>query len=336
MKKDKKGPTIFRAPQFLDIYNSRNYEETIRFINSLEIIKLNSLRKVQISFVNTKDVKAAAMVVLYSRLEEILNSCDVEISINTGFNTHIKKRLEQTGFFHLCQYRFSANNFSQKKLPIISSKDGNFRDKIIDYIKEQIYKNNFEADLEYVYGDAVHEAINNVSLHAYKNGDNKWWLNCSLIDDELYLVLYDQGLGIPETFTKGNDAFDQIPWDDIEFQNEMQKLLKKWDMDIPIVDGKADIMQMTDINFAKQSHCMAIFFAMADDITRMTGDDELKHGQGSKSIKRLVSSHENGILWIFSNRGLYRYKNDDSPPWLKDYKQSINGTLIQWNIKVYK
>ena len=81
---------------------------------------------------------------------------------------------------------------------------------------------------------------------------------------------------------------------------------------------------------------MAIFFAMADDITRMTGDDELKHGQGSKSIKRLVSSHENGILWIFSNRGLYRYKNDDSPPWLKDYKQSINGTLIQWNIKVYK
>ena len=114
MKKDKKGTTIFRAPRFLDIYSSRNYEETIRFINSLEIIKRNSLRKVQISFVNTKEVKAAAMVVLYSRLEEILNSCDVQISINTGFNTHIKKRLEQTGFFHLCQYRFSANNFSQK------------------------------------------------------------------------------------------------------------------------------------------------------------------------------------------------------------------------------
>ena len=114
MNKDKKGTTIFRAPKFLDIYNSLNYEETIRFINSLEIIKRNSLKKVQISFVNTKDVKAAAMVILYSRLEEILNSCDVQISINTGFNTHIKKRLEQTGFFHLCQYRSSSNNFSQK------------------------------------------------------------------------------------------------------------------------------------------------------------------------------------------------------------------------------
>lgn len=323
---------IFKCPEYLDIYNSRNYEKTLQFINSLDRVAKEALSEITISFMRTKDAKAAALVLLYAKLETLIKCSDVKIHLLCGVNPRLSLLLKENGFFYLCRYRSSSNNFSTSQLPIISGKSGEFRDQIVDFIKEQIYKNQFDDNLEYVYGDAIQEAINNVSLHAYaeQNDINKhWWLNCSLIDDELYLVLYDQGKGIPVTFTKGNKAFDQVDWNDLELQSEVKRFITKWGIELPIISQET-------IDNTKESDCSSIFFAMSDDITRMTGSDELKHGQGSKSIKKLVSSHEKGILWIFSNRGLYRYENDGVAPFLKDYKNSIQGTLIQWNIKVFK
>lgn len=328
----KKKKIIFKCPEYLDIYNTENYEKTLQFINSLERVIKESLPEITISFMRTKDVKAAALVLLYAKLEVLIKCCDVKIHLLCGINPRLSQRLKEEGFFNLCKLKNSSNNFSGPQLPIISGKSGEFRDKIVDFIKEQIYQNQFDDNLEYVYGDAIQEAINNVSLHAYtdqKDNEKHWWLNCSLIDDELYLVLYDQGRGIPVTFTKGNKAFDEVDWDDPDLQNEVKKLITKWGLELPLISKET-------VENTKNSDSSSIFFAMSDDITRMIGSDELKHGQGSKSIKKLVSSHEKGILWIFSNKGLYRYENDDKAPFLKDYINSIQGTLIQWNIKVFR
>ncbi|QQB09117.1 hypothetical protein I6H44_07570 [Aggregatibacter segnis] len=73
---------------------------------------------------------------------------------------------------------------------------------------------------------------------------------------------------------------------------------------------------------------------MSDDITRMTGNDKYKHGQGSKSIKKLVSDNKNGKLWVYSNRGLLFYQDDRTLPELYNMRNSIEGTLVQWNIRI--
>lgn len=332
MKKTKKT-LILRCHKYLDIYNPRYYEETLKFIHSLDKLKIESfVKEFVISFIQTKEIKAAASVLLYAKLEELL-SYNLKFRLRTDFNIAIANQLKRAGFYTLMRQGNQNNIFSCNKLPIISGKSGEFREEIIDFIKEQIYQNKFDDNLEYVYGDAIQEAINNVSLHAYpnkKDQEKKWWLYCTLINDELYLVLYDRGNGIPKTFTKGNQLFDEIDWSDEELREEIQQNLDRWGLEIP-----SPTENLTDIDNVKSSDSARIYFAMADDITRMIGKDELKHGQGSKSIKKLVSSHEEGILWIFSNKGLFRYHNDDTMPFLQNFNHSINGTLIQWNIKVF-
>lgn len=147
-----------------------------------------------------------------------------------------------------------------------------------------------------------------------------------MIKDELYLILYDQGAGIPNTFSKGNKIFDEIDWDDPETLSILAELRDKWSLDKSI--------SVDEIHNNQTKNSQLIGLAMTDDITRVSGKDESKHGQGSKSIKKLVSNNENGMLWIFSNNGLFRFTSEEDMPMLDDFNSSINGTLIQWNIKV--
>ncbi|WP_314346141.1 hypothetical protein [Haemophilus parahaemolyticus] len=324
-----KNKCIIRAPKVLDIYNHINYEETLRFINSFEKI---DKQKIIISFTSCEEVKAAALVLLYAKLETILKSkSDVLISFLYGANFFIKKIINHSGIEFLCSQKYSENNFNTESnhLAIISGVGGQYRDDIIDFIKANIYKNKLSVTQESEYSDAIQEAINNVGFHAYPNQEPQnrfWWLRCSLIKDELYLILYDQGAGIPNTFSKGNKIFDEIDWDDPETLSILAELRDKWSLDKSI--------SVDEIHNNQTKNSQLIGLAMTDDITRVSGKDESKHGQGSKSIKKLVSNNENGMLWIFSNNGLFRFTSEEDMPMLDDFNSSINGTLIQWNIKV--
>ncbi|OOF60838.1 hypothetical protein BH925_04185 [Rodentibacter pneumotropicus] len=330
----------FRCPKVFTIYNNEYRDESLRFIKSLDLIIKNNLTEATISFFSCIDIKAAAMVLLYSKLETILKSNNVKIhflfspfhnGLLSPFYINLPLLLKKSGFAYLLKYRTSKNSFDreQEGMPIISSVGGQFRDEIIDFIQYQIYKNKLTPEQEHILSDAIYEAINNVTLHAYPEHDDlhrPWWLMCDLFDNELYLVLYDQGSGIPKTFCKGNKLFDSIDWESDEAKQVLTEVIDKF--------GLSQNISIPSIEAVSTSESTAIHLAMTDDITRMTGKDEEKHGQGSKSIKKLVSSHEKGTLWVFSGRGAMKYFNDDTLPELVDLPIPINGTLIQWNIKV--
>ncbi|KNE85439.1 hypothetical protein [Aggregatibacter aphrophilus] len=328
----KKRKNIFRCPRIFTIYNNEYRNESLAFINSLDLIIKNNLTEVTISFFSCIDIKAAAMVLLYSKLETILASSHVKIHfLFSPFYGDLQLLLKKSGFAYLLKHRKSKNNLErgQEGMPIISGVGGKFRDEIIDFIQYQIYKNKLTPEQEHILSDAIYEAINNVTLHAYPEHDachRPWWLMCDLFENELYLVLYDQGSGIPKTFCKGNKLFDSIDWESDEAKQVLTELIDKF--------GLSQNISIPSIEAISTSESTAIHLAMTDDITRMTGKDEEKHGQGSKSIKKLVSSHENGTLWVFSCGGLMKYLNDDTLPELVDLPIPINGTLIQWNIKV--
>lgn len=329
----KNRKNIFRCPRILTIYNNKYRNESLAFINSLDLILKNNITETTISFFSCVDIKAAAMVLLYSKLETILKS-NSNIRIHFLFSPFYKKvqlLLERAGFDYLLKHGNSKNNFDREQdgMPIISSVGGMFRDEIIDFIQYKIYKNKLTPEQEHVLSDAIYEAINNVTLHAYPENDSlhrPWWLMCDLFENELYLVLYDQGSGIPKTFCKGNKLFDSIDWESDEAKQVLREVIHKF--------GLSQDISIPSVEAISTSESTAIHLAMTDDITRMTDKDEEKHGQGSKSIKKLVSSHENGTLWVFSCGGAMKYLNDDTLPELVDLPIPINGTLIQWNIKV--
>ena len=329
-----KGEHIFYVPQYLSIYNPKDYKITMRFINSLDLILEKDLKEVTIDFSFCNKLKAAATVILYARLDSILErQKNIKINIKSKikskyFVDKIYILLKQNGIIDLCQRKKQSKDiFNRPILPVISGVSRQFIDDIIDFIKEQIYGNKLTGEQEHIYSDAVFEAINNVTVHAYPDISRdkcQWWLKCDVADNQLFLVLYDQGAGIPDTFKKGNDLFDNIDWQSDEVKDILKSQKELFNID---EDKELELSSL-------ENESSIISLAMAPDLTRITGDDEKKHGQGSKSIKKLVSINDNGILWVFSNSGLYKYRDENTLPQLVDAQQSINGTLIQWNIRI--
>ncbi len=329
-----KGKYIFSCPEVLNIYNKEHFESSVRFINSLDKITQYGYQDVIISFVACRLLRGAAMMLLYAKLETILQKCKVNISIRKSLYPKVNEFLQKSGLVYLCKNRCSQNDITQTKggVGILNGNTGEFRDEIIDFISNDVYQNSLTDEEEYRFSDAIQEAINNVYRHAYEKDapadERPWWWMCTVSDDELYLVLYDQGKGIPATFSRGNELFDQVDWRSDESQQVLKELTEKWGLSSDI-----DLPNLVDTSKA-MSDSVSISFAMSDDVTRMLGDDELKHGQGSKSIRKLVSDNENGYLFICSNRGIFIYRNEDSMPELHDMTTSINGTLVQWNIRI--
>ena len=324
---------IFPTPNILNIYNEESYESTVRYINSLDSIIKNKYKYVIISFADCEYIKAAAMMILYAKIETILKKSDVNISIKMSLNNEINKFIKQVGLVFLCTNRCSENDIRKTKddYPIINGNEGEFRDDIIDFIKNEIYQGALTDEEEYTLSDAIQEAMSNVYRHAYPkhtpSNQRPWWWMCTVVDDQLFLLLYDKGQGIPSTFTKGNTLFDEIDWDRSDVKSAITPKLKQYGL--PESTNIAEVIKNTTV-----SDSIMISLAMSDDITRMTGNDEDKHGQGSKSIKKLVSDNKNGKLWVYSNRGLFFYQDDRTLPELYNMRNSIEGTLVQWNIRI--
>ena len=180
---------IFPTPNILNIYNEESYESTVRYINSLDSIIKNKYKNVIISFVDCEYIKAAAMMILYAKIETILKKSDVNISIKTSLNNEINKFIKQVGLVFLCANRCSENDIRKTKdgYPIINGNEGEFRDDIIDFIKNEIYQGVLTDEEEYTLSDAIQEAMSNVYRHTYPkhtpSNQRPWWWMCTVVDE---------------------------------------------------------------------------------------------------------------------------------------------------------
>ena len=147
----------------------------------------------------------------------------------------------------------------------------------------------------------------NVFQHAYTGVDSdiekqlgkRWWIYAQQVDTQLYLAFFDRGVGIPATLPY-NDK-----WERIEF---LAKKVLSSDHDSALIRSAMEL-----------------------------GRSEFKtpgHGHGLQDILRFVEENPEGILWIFSRQGLYRYEKDLDKHVLRDYPTTIGGTLIQWNVSL--
>ena len=331
-------------PPILDIYGNHSHE-TMTIIQWLEKYQQYSLyQTIILDFRETRYIKAAALVILFAALDRLITDFNKEIKIIHSRNIKINRTLEQSGILNLCRNRMVSNNFDKEYLPIISSTGGKHREDIVDFLAKKIYK-DMPAVLENIYADAIQEAINNVAAHAYLNFNEhikkKWWLLCELIGNQLYLALYDTGIGIPASFEINMNWIDRL---DITKEQVIQDLKNIYQKELKWAEnaGKTFEDYIETIKQQKQnkqkniqlpdSH--KIYLAMYADITRKEGRDELKHGQGSKSIKALVSNNDDGVLWIFSGFGRMQFRSDTETPNLTTLSSKLTGTLIQWNIQV--
>jgi hypothetical protein len=122
-----------------------------------------------------------------------------------------------------------------------------------------------------------------------------WWMFSQERDGYLTVVFCDLGVGIPTTLPVKKPKW----WQKIVS-------LGKADSDAEIIRGAVDM-----------------------SLSR-TG----KHyrGKGLRQLLEVVQGHPDGAIRIFSNRGCYTFNHGRAS--VRDYGDSIMGTLIQWKLPV--
>lgn len=321
------GQKVIVAPEYISIYELEGshspYNRTMQFIE--EIHKNYKVTDCLIDFSDTKKISAAALVVVYAAMEIAGKGRSGKTSIALSRKSPgVNKILKSSNLIKLINgQEISYALESARSMPIVSSVGSNQMDEIIDFIQRRIFKDQMSPDTEHVYGDAVSETINNVGLHAYPNtplDERRWWLMCSTFGRELYLAIYDCGVGIPKTVVSQSWFFPLLKHIDPEKYQELTKNIPELEAyGLQILVPK----QIPDERL--------IYYSMQNDVS---GTKQEKHGQGSKSIKALVNDTEDGLLWVFSNNGLYTFNVEDQQPGEAKLKRKFPGTLVQWNIEI--
>ncbi|WP_152031588.1 ATP-binding protein [Pseudomonas putida] len=320
------GWEVIVAPAIISIYGfgkkNKHYDETVKF---LEDIKKRFLKKdCFVDFSSTSSITAAALVVVYAALDEarIKRTGNAEV-IWSKKNQRVNAILRANNIHKLIRgVKFSYALDSVKSMPVISSVGSEMMEEIIDFIQKRIYV-DMSPTTEHIYGDAVSETINNVRLHAYPEAspaDKKWWLMCSVVGKQLYLAIYDTGVGIPKTVV-------ERPW----FLRAVELTHPEKYSDLVAEYPEREKSWLLALVPTKISDEDLIYLSMQGDVS---GTKEDKHGQGSKSILALVNDTEDGVLWVFSNSGLYKFNQSDKKPELYRLPKSFPGTLVQWNIEL--
>ncbi|EMB9232131.1 ATP-binding protein [Vibrio harveyi] len=295
------GNNVISAPVNLDLYNEENRELFLEFIELLESMALE--RRVNVDFQYTESVSAAGLLLMYATIDELKNNPEAKLVRFSNLKGNVKNTVEKSGLKGITLNKEMPDiDIHTSPLPIVrgTSKGEEF-EVVIDHVQHHLFDNDMTPEEENILATAVIETVSNVKLHAYTNEDDKpWWIICNVIGDELYLAICDKGVGIPNT---------------IKEQGWIKSL----------VDKSPTLLQ----RFVNGSDADAIAISME---VGQTSTKKEKHGLGSKSIKALVDENPDGALWVFSNKGVY-YKTDNETE-SKNFKRSISGTLVQWNIKL--
>lgn len=313
------------APVSLSIYmpESDDYKSTICFI---DYINNGFNPEVDVlDFSQTKEVKTAAVTLLYSVLEQALDGFDKSVKFSRPASGKANGMLRSFNIYKLLSgSEISYDIAKAEVIPIISSVNDNYVDDVCEFIKYRFFSDGLTAEeiaeKDYALGSAVSETVENVNVHAYPRVEGvkkRWWLCCDVFDDEIFLVIYDLGVGIPNTV-------HEKKW----FKGALKTSRPKVYEELKAISNKQSFLSGL---FNKLKDEDLIYISMLDDFS---GTNQEKHGQGSKSIKSLVSETNNGVLWVYSGKGLYKFKNTATEPELSHLPLGIPGTLIQWNIKL--
>ena len=300
-----KGVRI-NAPNTLCIYDEKHIANTLNFISQLYTLSTNdSIPSVKIDFTNTKQITAAAAVMLFAHLTHLQM-----LKGNSGFFTFDIKKSPIHSFFIQGRLLKTFMAGSAKKLNKLEEELNLFQSgttpvekrkinrKLLSVFHEQLrskYKDpkiltNFLEQLEV----ALAEASLNVFHHAYEGLDEevRWWqgLWCSPRNNQITFILYDLGIGIVNSFSKAKTSANSL---------------------FPEIDPKLEILKE----------------ALRPGNSRFSSI-----GRGFGSVDILKVSTLSPAATIIHSRDARYTKNNDEERYELSY--DIKGTLLEWDLNL--
>ncbi|WP_017630438.1 hypothetical protein [Vibrio sp. 624788] len=337
------GKPILDVPAILNFVSTGLDDVLTQFLSDLDTV-LNHYPHIYLSFENTKEVRLPMLLTIYA----IQDKHDSKISILWSKESKwVNRSLISSGSFSSSTKR-RADLFDTKVpyIPVIYGSNDEFKnltDDLVDAIDDKYYNGCMPDNIEARISQAIFETLENVGRHAYPNEnydrDKKWWLICSVTpeneNDErlMYLAIYDAGRGIPLSLE-----------DSQVFQHRVKTHYPEEYNQLILGEHSDGTKQSRITHFVRSMNAMIrplrdsigdsglIYASMMHDMTRLDDDS---HGQGSVSIKDVVTDDRNSNLIILSNKGCYQYNKGSEEEHLRfELQNELSGTLLQWSIKL--
>jgi len=316
IKKLKRKQIVLFLPESLNF--RKDYEQTalhLKVIRKLAYgnkLSNKAYKLKSVNFDNLKTASTSASIVLTAEISKWEDVLDRNLVPNIeNWQPKIIQQFLEVGFFDLF-----------KNQPDLSGVTSTSQLSLVKYIKGRCGDARkariLREGLEKIIGDNItkwgflrgglDEAITNVSHHAYpeeqfSTSEKNWYLTGSLNKEtnELKIVFYDQGLGIPETLPTSK-LWEQVL--------DVVKIL-------PIAERKLD----------------SVLIKAAVKVDR-TSTAQTDRGKGLQDMLEFIKQRGEGYLSILSKKGLYKFsmKNGKTKEKSESFYQPILGTLLIWSV----
>lgn len=306
---------VIQSPYYLCIYADNYYENTILLFKQIARKVLKENKKITLDLSRLDYITAAAVLCLFAEIHRCIQLSKLinPIRFIKPRNSNPRYILEQFKFFDGVNAP-AYDVVDDGSIGVIPCTTGTKADNKIDNLMNVIENNIYEGDLNSGGDNTLYrsltEAMLNVWQHAYslqkiteeeiESLGKRWWLLGHRIDDDLYLAIYDRGIGIPTA---------------LPFKYTFE-----------VIDKFLEILKLKNRSDVNMIHA-------AMEIGR-TGTGKPGRGKGLQDVRKFVEENPLGVLRIYSNRGGYVYHSEDDRIEHHTRKLSLRGTLIQWNVKL--
>ncbi len=337
------GKPILGVPTIMNFVATKLDDVSAKFLADLDTV-LSHYKHIYLSFVNTKDVKLPMLLTIYAVQEKHNAKISIIWSKESGW---VNRLLSESGRFSSAMYRDECLFDSEVPyIPVISGSNQEFldlSDHLVDAINDKYYGGCMPDNIESRISQAIIETLENVGRHAYPHDpdemNKKWWLICSVSQprqkDErlMYLAIYDSGRGIPLSFEDSKVFQHRVRQ---HYPNEYNQLIHGTEEDGSKAGRVRQFVRTMNAMISPLRESIGdsglIYASMMHDMTRL---DDPNHGQGSVSIKDVVTDDKDSNLIIISNKGCYQYnKGSEEEHIMFELQNELPGTLLQWSIKL--
>ena len=297
---------------------SDQYEITAVYISAIRKLTDHSntiYKLMSVNFDGLREISTSAALVLTAELSKWNDREKQPLRpVTDGWDADIFIRLYELGFFNLFRNHDITDDPSSDEtedirfVKYIKGRSGD--GEKTRHLKDEIFRlvDDVVSKWTFLYSGLT-EAITNVSHHAYpdsyagRDSDKNWYLSGSYqkSTNELKIVFYDQGIGIPESLPVS------AIWERI--LNALSRF--------PVADRKKD----------------KTLLKAAVELDR-TSTADTDRGKGLQDLLEFIRQRDNGYLSILSKRGLYKYTTKNGKEHVKSesFRNPIYGTLIIWNV----
>ena len=299
------------APEVFGVQQDEQRSALLSFLRQLRRITLQWHCRVCIDFSKVKLMQPAGTLLFAAELDRILRAISGKALIRCTYpvDNVVEQVLQHLGLLQAmkrqprCQV--SAENVKFWHFESDNEANGERVEKLATEYR-QLFT---DAKRNRMY-DGLVEAMTNCVQHAYAQkrqdgmmlrGDRRWWMFSEGRDGKLAVAFCDLGMGIDRSLKSG----------------------KKWG-----IRAVHDLVASLG-----RKHPVSRYIKAATELGR-SSTNQHHRGKGLQDLKNVIESIEDGWMEILSNEGSYRFRGNDRKETLRDFRDSILGTLICWQIPI--